>query len=189
MSTKPVVARMESVLKPLGFRRHKATWNRRFDSFVDVIDVQTSKSGDSITVNAGVLHADVHRRCWATDLPAVIEEPSCTVRIRIGQLVEGKDLWWPLSDRGTVSDVVDTVTACVLPFLERLHSLEAMEQFLTTAQVTKSRYPPPIIYLAILKSLQGNGEDACGLLAELARNSVDPWKARIGEVCKRLACA
>lgn len=189
MSTKPVIASMDELLKPLGFARHKAIWNRQSDCFVDVIDLQTSKAGDTMTINAGVLHPEVHRKCWATEPPAVIEEPSCTVRVRVGQLVEGKDLWWRLNDHGIVNDVAENLTAHVLPFLERMHSVEAMEQFLTTAQVTKQKYPPPVIYLAILKNERGDSESACALLTELGKRTVGAWKTRISEVAERLACS
>lgn len=189
MSTKVVIARMDELLKPLGFTRHKATWNRRSNSFIDVIDVQTSKAGDTMTINAGVLHPEVHRKCWATELPAVIEEPSCTVRVRVGQLLDGKDLWWRLSDAGILDDIAEKVAAYVLPFLERMHSLEAMEQFLTNAKVTKQKYPLPIICLAILKGEQGNRTGACALLTELGEKSVGAWRTRIREVAGRLGCS
>jgi hypothetical protein len=49
---------IDKALSPLGFVRHNATWNRRSAQFVDVIDLQVSKSPDSVTMNAGVLHSD-----------------------------------------------------------------------------------------------------------------------------------
>jgi hypothetical protein len=189
MSTKAVIARMNELLKPLGFTRHKTTWNRRSDSFVDVIDVQTSKAGDTMTINAGVLHPEVHRKGWATELPAVIEAPECIVRARVGQLVDSKDLWWQVNDVGILDDVAEKVTAYVLPFLERMHSLEAMEQFLTNAKVTKHKYPPPVIYLAILRNELGDRSGACVLLTELGEKSFGAWKTRIGEVARRLGCS
>jgi hypothetical protein len=189
MSTKAVVTRMDELLGQLGFTREKATWNRKSGSFVDVIDVQTSKAGDTITINAGVLHPDVHKKSWGTESPAVVEEPSCTVRVRVGQLLDGKDLWWRLNDNGIVDDVAEKLTAHVLPFLERMHSFDAMEQFLTSAQVMKQKYPLPIIHLAILKSEQGDRTGACGLLTELGKKTVGAWRTRIDEVAKRLGCS
>lgn len=189
MSTKPVIIRVDELLKPLGFVRHKATWNRRSDSFVDVIDVQTSKAGDTITINAGVLHPGVHGKCWGTEPPSVIEEPSCTVRIRVGQLLDGKDLWWRLNDAKILDDVAEKLTVYMLPFLERMHSPEAMEHFLTSAQVTKQKYPLPVICLAILKSEQGDRTAACALLTELSEKSVGAWRNRISDVARRLGCS
>ena len=180
---------MDEILKPLGFTRHKTTWNRKADSFVDVIDVQTSKAGGTITINAGVFHPDVHRKCWATEPMAVVEEPSCVVRARVGQLLHGKDLWWRLDDANALDDVVEKLNQYVLPFLDRMHSFETMEQFLTGAQVTKQKYPLPIIYLAILKSERGDRTGACALLTELSGKSLGAWRTRIGEVARRLGCS
>jgi hypothetical protein len=189
MSIKPIIARLDELLKPLGFVRHKTTWNRKSGSFVDVIDVQTSKAGDTITINAGVLHPDVHRMCWATEPTVVVEEPSCTVRARVGQLLDGKDLWWRLDESKTLTDVGEKINAHVLPFLERMHSLEAMEQFLTASGLTMQKYPPPAIYLAIIKSERGDRTGACAVLAELGGKAIGAWRTRISEVAGRLGCS
>src|SRR5947208_3321359 len=124
MSTKTIITRVDELLKPLGFTRRKTTWNRKSGSFIEVIDVQTSKAGDAITINAGVLHPDVHRKCWATEPPVIVEEPSCTVRARVGQLLDGRDLWLRLDDPRTLNEVIEKLNAPVLPFLERMHSPE-----------------------------------------------------------------
>jgi hypothetical protein len=189
MSTKPLIARLDELLKPLGFARHQTTWNRKSDTFVDVIDVQTSKAGDTITINTGVFHPDIHRKCWATEPAAVIDEPSCTVRARVGQLLDGKDLWWRLEDARTLNEVIEKLNAHVLPFLERMHSLDAMEQFLTASDVTRQKYPLPAIYLAILQSERGDRTGACALLAELGKKAVGAWRTRISEVAWRLGCS
>lgn len=189
MNAKSVIVRLDEVLKPLGFERQKETWNRKFGSFVDVVDVQTSKAGDTITVNAGVVHPDVHAKCWGDSLPKFIEEPSCTVRARIGQLIGEKDLWWKLDAADVANDVADKVSTRVLPFLEQMHSIDEMERFLTKAQVVKQKYPPPIIYLAILKHEQGDTNAACTLLGDLKKKTVGAWQDRIGQIAERLSCS
>ncbi len=189
MSAKAVIACMDELLKPLGFARRNATWNRQFDSFIDVIDIQISKAGETVTVNAGVLHPEVHKKCWATEPPAVIDEPLCTVRIRIGQLLDAKDMWWELNDAKIFDDIIERVNAHVLPFLEQMHSLEAMERFLTIAQVTRQKYPLPAICLAIIKSEQGDRTGACALLTELGERLGAAWRNRIREIAGRLGCS
>jgi len=189
MSEKFITARMDELLKPLGFSRHKGIWNRRTGSFVDVVDVQVSKANDAMTINAGVLHPEVHRKCWAAEAPPVIEEPLCTVRARIGQLVEDKDLWWQLHDGGAGNDVVEKLNRYVLPFLERMHSIDAMEKFLSESEVTKQKYPLPVLCLAILKNERGDKTGACSLLAEFGKKTVGAWRTRINEVAQRLQCS
>ena len=149
-----------------------------------MIDVQTSKSGDAVTINAGVLHPGVHKKCWATEPPALIEEPLCTVRTRV--LLDGKETWWQLNDARTPDDIAEKVTAHVLPFLERMHSHDAMEQFLTAAQVLKRRYPPPVIYLAILMNERGDKAGARALLTELGKKTIGDWKTEISEIAETL---
>lgn len=189
MNARDVTAQLDGVLKPLGFDRQKTTWNRKSGSFVDAVDVQVSKSGDTITVNAGVLHPDVYAKCWGGDLPRSIEEPSCTVRARIGQLIDGKDLWWQLDSDHVAGEIAEKVSTHVLPFLEQMHSADAMERFLTNAQVVKQKYPPPIIYLAILKHEQGDAAAACSLLDDLKERTVGAWQGRISQIAEKLSCS
>lgn len=173
----------------MGFRRQKANWNRPSSSFVDVIDVQVSKAGDALTVNAGVMDSEVYKQCWGSDPPPLIDEASCTVRARIGHLTNGdKDLWWPIVDANTPQAVVELVAETVLPFLERMHSRKAMMEFLSTADVLRRKYPPPIIYLAIIKSDLGDKLGACSLLDDLRESVVGAWLTRISEISTRIGC-
>ncbi|MGI8907012.1 MAG: DUF4304 domain-containing protein [Candidatus Sumerlaeaceae bacterium] len=189
MKSKSIVAHLDGLLKPIGFSRHGTAWNRSTGPFIDVVDVQTSKSREAITVNAGVLHRDVYAKCWEQVLPQFIEEPSCTVRARIGQLIDGKDLWWDLTSTDVADDIADKVASRVIPFLEQMHAVNAMEQFLTDAQVVKQKYPPPIIYLAILKHEQGDSSAACALLNDLQKRTVGAWITRIRRIAEMFACS
>lgn len=188
MKSKTVLTHLDKALKPLGFNRRETTWNRKTNSFIDVIDVQVSNSKEVITINVGVLYPDVYRKCWENEPAKFIEEPSCTVRARIGQLIDGKDLWWQLDESGIADDIANKVAVYGLPFLEQMHSPTAMEQFLTDSQVIKQKYPLPIIYLAILKHEQGDVTGACTLLRELQKKTVGAWQDRIAQVIETLSC-
>lgn len=189
MNSAPAIQRLDGLLTPLGFSRRKQTWNRTFGPYVDVIDVQVSKAGDAMTVNAGVMHPLVYRTFWGKAPPGFVDEPSCTVRSRIGQLMEGKDIWWSASDDEVTEDVAAAVAEHVLGFLERMHTPAAMASFLDAAEVGKQKYPPPIIYLAILRHELGDQGGACTVLAELHRATSSAWQARIDEVSERLGCS
>ena len=189
MNTKTMIARMDEILIPLGFHREKATWIRSAGSFSDVLDVQVSKAGDSMTINAGMLDAEVYETCWGNPPPSVIEVSHCTVHARVGQLIDGKDLWWPAKGERTPEDVAESLRAHVLPFLGRMHSHVEMERFLTDAEVTKQTYPLPIIHLAVLRYRCGDKLGACGVLAELRRRVLGAWRTRATEVENRLRCA
>lgn len=189
MSTTAVVERLHELLAPRGFERQKRTWNRKSHTFVDVIDVQVSKAGDAVTVNTGVLDPDVYKGCWGTDPPAFVDEPSSTVRARVGQLMGDRDVWWPISEAETPESVVEAVAANALTFVERMHSREAMVEFLMASGVLRQKYPPPIIYLAILRNDLGDNLGACSVLDELRKTARGAWRARVIEVSVRLGCS
>lgn len=189
MSTTAVIARIDDFLKPLGFQRQGRTWNRRSGSFVDVIDVQVSKGGHTLTVNVGVLDPGVHASLWGAGPPAFVEEPFCTVRARIGELMGDTDVWWSIGEGEALEKAVEAVETHALSFLERMHAREAMKEFLVPAQVMKRKYPPPAISLAILKNELGDHAGACEALDRLQNQPLGAWRARIAEVSKRLGCS
>ena len=182
MSKKAHIAHLDQVLIPLGFIRYKTTWNRKAGSLVDVIDIQVSKALDTFTINAGVLDVDIHSECWGGEEPSIVEEPLCTVRARIGELVDGKDKWWKVADDMAAEDIALHVDKFVLPFFEKMHSREGMVEHLTNAKVIMRNYPPPVIYLALLKRRLGNVHEACALLSELRNNTTGTWHPRITEI-------
>src|SRR5215475_1104533 len=172
MTKRAIVRQLDQVLKPRSFSRQKDVWNRRVQSIVDVIDIQISKVDDSATVNAGVLDREVYTIAWGREPPGLIEQPHCTIGVRIGALHDDRlDKWWRLSDDNSVADLVGNVEAHVLPFLEYMHTREAMKQWLIETEVTRKRYPLPIISLAILECLSGDFAQGCKLLAEIQARS------------------
>jgi hypothetical protein len=186
MTKNSVIGRLDESLKPLGFKRHKATWNRRAGDVVEVIDVQVSKTSETITLNAGVLDMGVHVKLWGREPPAFVEEPDCTVRARVGELIDGKDLWWQLGDNDVSDRVVKAVSDYVLPFVKSMCSRRNMTQWLLATDVAKKKYPLPIINLAILQSLSGNSPAGCALLMEVQKRGT--WRERAAEVAERLGC-
>jgi hypothetical protein len=180
---------LDQVLKPIGFKRRKQLWNRRVVPFVDTVDIQVSKFRDAFTINVGVMDPDVHRILWGSDRGEFVDEPSCTVRTRIGGLIDRRDKWWKIEDAHAASEASSDVANYVVPFLSRMHSREAMRQWLVDAEVHKKRYPPDIIYLAILEGFLGNSAQSCALLAVLRDKATsEPWRVRIDDVMKQLRC-
>lgn len=186
MRVKVITTRLDRLLRPFGFAARKATWNRKSGPFVDVVNVQVDKSGDIITINAGVVDRDVHTLLWGP--PAqFIQETGCTVRVRIGELIDGRDRWWEIDDVATPDAMADDITARVLPFLERMHSREGLRQWLVSTNVIRRRYPPPIISLAILEYLLGDPGKGRALLAELQNATPSAaWGARAAQIADQL---
>src|SRR5690606_42151002 len=85
----------------------------------------------------------------------------------------------PIFNDDQVADKVSkAITDHVLPFVKRMRSRHDMVQWLMDTQVVKTRYPPPIINLAILQrseehtsELQSRENLVCRLLLEKKKNS------------------
>jgi len=177
-----VLRRLDAVLQPHGFHRHKQTWNRRADSLVDVVDLQVDKSRTMMTVNVGVLSPEVHRKAWLSELPGVVDEAYCTVRSRLGYLVANRDMWWPIDAERSADEIADILRSQALRFLERLHSAGALERHLEGERAADSRYPPPAIYLALLKHQRGDQVGCQMLLQEVRARTGPTWRERVDQV-------
>jgi len=179
---------LDSTLKPLGFLRRKASWNRAVDPFVDVVALQRSKGGDEVTVNVGVLVPKVYELCWGEAPRQFVDETQCTVRTRLHGSHPEKELWWRMSDSDTSESIAGRLKSEGIPFMERMHSLAEMRDFLANTNVAARSYPPPIVYLAILEAERGELTRACGLLRALRDKTSGAWQVKVDFVMARLRC-
>jgi hypothetical protein len=189
MTRTSIIARLDRELVPRGFTRKKTTWNRAHGPLVEVVDVQTSKSGDTVTMNVGVLSKPIYVACWGHDAKQFAEEPECTVRARVGQLIDNKDRWWDVGSTSAGDEMVECLLDRVLPFLERMQSSEEMRDWLAFTGAPSSKYPPPAIYFALLQSQLGDLDGACTTLTELERRALGAWKGAAQEIAARIGCA
>jgi hypothetical protein len=189
MSVKEITTKMNRLLEPTGFSRRGKAWNRKTQSFVDVIDLQKSKSNDMVTITAGVLDRQVSAMLENREPSEFAQQTMCTVGVRIGELADGRDKWWQIDGVGVADEIADSIATRILPFLERMHTREAMKHWLVSANVSKRRYPPPIINLAILEYLLGDPAKGCAILADLQKMTPSGgWRMRAAEVAARLGC-
>jgi hypothetical protein len=188
MSTKAAISQIDATLKPAGFSRHKFTWNRRSGDLCDVVDIQVNKFGDLMTINAGVVHFGIYELCWGRRLPEVVDEPFCTVRARIGHLIDGGDVWWNTKDTTAAIDMANTACRYVLPFFDEMHSLSAMQRLLDKKCETVKHDPMLSINLALLRHELGDHDGACEMLQQLKANSNSAWENRTSEILARLKC-
>jgi len=182
-----ILRQLDETLRPHGFHRHKHTWNRKVAGLIDVVDIQVERSGGQVCVNVGVLDPDVYAQCWLERLSKVAYEPNCTVRSRIGRLMDGREHWWPLEAPETAAEMAHAVTSYTLPFLERMHLPGALEEHLERSGAAQSRYPPPAIYLALLKHRRGDRDGCHSLLQDLCARTNPTWRERVEEVLLNLS--
>lgn len=79
MKKAQLISKIDEVLEGYQFYRNGSLWIRDYADFVDVIDLQISKSKDMFTINAGVADKFIIRACWGMDGVAMVDEPSCRV--------------------------------------------------------------------------------------------------------------
>lgn len=183
-----IARQVDRSLAPIGFERRTHVWNRRSGPFVHVIDLQLSQWDNTVTVNVGVLDEDVHRKVWQAEPSAWVEQPDCTVRVRIGELVHGRDIWWPLEDPATADRLTDAVVSNAVPILERMRDRQAMLEFLEGREPLKRRDWPTAISLAVLRHDLVDHADGCAMLSELQEAAAGGWKDRAATVAAQLGC-
>jgi hypothetical protein len=182
-----IVLALDEHLKPIGFNRKGSTWNRRFSGFVEVIDLQVSKSRDRVTANAGVLDPLVYKTVWGEEPPEFVKEPISTVRVRVGELLDQRDWWWASENQEVSGEIIHIVNELILPFLQRMRSREQMISWLGKAEVVKRRQHPETLALAVLMNLMGRNTEACKIVTN-TNISFGAWRSRYEEVASRLGC-
>lgn len=186
--TRGIATQIDHLLAPLGFEREEAAWNRRRNGLIDVVSMQVDGVVQKLTVEAGVLHPTAYTKCWRKDVPRFVDTPECTVRSRVGHLIDNHDHWWALDQPDAAADVVEKTARHLLPYLDRHQSAEAIEQSLAASGPVKHLRPPDTVYLAILKWEHGDISGACALLAEFRKRALGDWKPSAGQLMEALGC-
>ena len=149
-----ISTKIDTLIVKYQFKGNGMLWNRGYAAFVDVVDLQFNKSKDMFTVNVGVADKFVISACWGLSGLGMVDEPSCTIRARLGELLYGRDVWWSVLDSGGVEEVLRGIEDIAIPFLELNHHIDNMIQFLENDPASR-RYPPGVIYLALLYFRKG----------------------------------
>jgi hypothetical protein len=183
MKTSDYVKLLDGILFPSGFSRKKHTWNLSGDGYVDVVSLQISKGKEALTINLGVYQPDIYAECWpGATAPEFIDEASCIVRARLGELINGRDHWWRSEDHSGAAIVAREIERRALAFLHRMHSLRAMELFLEQGGASGYSYPLPAIYLAIILIRQQRVSEGCELLRLTRERTTSAWRGRIDDI-------
>ena len=179
MTKRQLISKLDDALGKYQFYRSGSVWNRDYADFIDVIDLQISKSKDTFTINVGVANKFVMQACWGIDGSDVVEEPKCTVRARLGELMYGRDVWWNLTDDDGVDEILSGIQNTAIPFLQHNHSVDHMIENLGNDPASR-RYPPGIIYLALLHQQKGES-GRCREMFETMRLT-GAWNQKASEI-------
>jgi hypothetical protein len=150
-----------------------------------------SKSLDSLWVNLGVIEPDAYRYSWGMQLGSTFDEARCTVRERLGVLIDGLDHSWPASDSGSAETIGVHLSSVGLPWLEGMHSLAAIQRELERvfAATEQRAYPPEAIALAVIQAKNGHLDAACTTLNARRRWPIGLWQDRFDAVADYLECS
>lgn len=184
MLKKKLVFEIDNLLEKYQFHKIGMVWNRESGDFIDVLDVQVGKSGEKFTINVGVAEKSVLGSCWGSDSLRLVEESSCTIRARLGELMCGRDVWWPLTSEDGVNEVLDAIENTAIPFLHLNHSVDRMIEFLENNSSARI-YPPEAIYLALLYRRAGNIDRSVKLLKTLQIELNGGWREKISEILNK----
>jgi hypothetical protein len=126
--TQVVIARLRSVLRPVGFRSRGATLVRELADVSHMVALQSSSRSTSyqvvLTVNLGVIAPEA-LQSW--DSPTSVSSAQWSARL--GELgPAGSDTWWSATDSAS-----GEAAAAEIATLTRDHGLPALDRFSTTA--------------------------------------------------------
>lgn len=122
---------IQPYLKSIGFKKKGLQWNKDRGDFVDVVTIQAAKYStlekQAFTVNFGVFGKFFHEAVWQKKHSGFATEADCGVRVRLGDLIQGKpygdalDQWWdiePLTPDGLVgAEIENALRELGIPFL------------------------------------------------------------------------
>ena len=183
-------------LEERGFVRSRLTWTRTQPGIAHVVDFQRSRYDDPgtvcFTINLGVALDDVWRAYDGSGLARKIDEAVCFPRFRVGEVLDGSDVWWTIPAGGAgeklITEVKTSLFGRCVPILDRLSDLDAVFRFVRDEAPPKHPYPFTSISLAIVFHLHGEVDEAESILRALESNPRvgEGWRARIGDVRARL---
>lgn len=180
---------IHAVLSLEGFEKTPHAWIHRQGSFIQVITSQRRRSDAKVCVNLGVIDVPVYEQSWLQPLPDRVDETVATVRARLGELMTGRDVWWDSSSVASLQEMQEGLRTVGLEFLKRLSSEREMISCLEASRELKTTFPPPHIYLALLKVRAGDRAGGLLVLDQIASKldgSSTGWLSRVEEVRRTL---
>jgi hypothetical protein len=183
MTKTRLISKIDNFLVNHAFTGGGPLWKKVYTDFVDIIDLQVSKSGDLFTINLGIADKFVVRTCWGIGDLDLIDEPACTVRSRLGELLYGRDVWWSLADNGGIEEVLRGIEDVAIPFFRLNRNIDSLIKILEDDPAA-CRYPPGVIYLALLNYRKGDRELCSKIFSSMKLTGA--WSKKASEILDAL---
>lgn len=178
-----------AVLEPEGFRKAKTGyWLRDVRDFIDCVDIQLGGSFQDFTINLGVIDRINEALVLGRPFHGIADAARSPIRSRLSHMAQDCPQWWPRSDPAVHAEAAEALRTYGLPFLERMHDLEAVLAHLEARGSIKWRDPTARMHVAALLSRLGRAEEACAALADPPKRLADgDWLDRV-EALRRRVC-
>ena len=183
---------IEPSLNVYSFKKNRDVYVHDRKELSWLIDIQRSRWNDiaktEFTLNGGVFVPRVISIYINKLEPKKISLKDCCIHARIGMLADDKlDKWWTLTsgddivvDDAIGNDIKRRIECNIMPFLERLETLDDVIEFLKGPRQNEDRYVWPqsdaicLAYVAIIYSILGEfkkSEAAFDSAVKAAQNS------------------
>jgi hypothetical protein len=199
-----VKVKIKPMLKKHCFFCKDKVWNRKRGNFIDVVEINFSKSTTSdfvrFTVTCGIYIDEVNELIWGKKKRNSIREYCCLVRACSGELLEDifindsydkkwTDTWWDIESKQEVEEKINLIEFFirdkVLPFFDLFDSFEKIEYFMAHRKGSFSLLPLSKIQLAVLLILMGEIQTGQELLQGEINNR-QGWPENALQVFQRL---
>lgn len=125
-----VLEATSSTLKGSGYTKRGASFRRKYGNNIAIADFQKSSESSAdvlrFTINLGIVSAKILEKWDPEKDPAKQSIWDAHLRVRLGELVYGKDHWWVIASNETGAEVGEEVATLVeteaVPFLDKHHS-------------------------------------------------------------------
>lgn len=182
-------------LKSVGFKKKGLQWSRDRGDFVDVVTIQLAKYNtiekQTFTVNLGVFLKSFSEAVWQNPRCVFATEADCVVRVRLGDLMQGKlygdslDQWWdiePSSLDGLVgTEIENALRELGIPFLGQFENYKEIADHLRKVKGWQTKNPLVTLYSALAEWKAGAPKAA---LVSLETIKGEVWQAKADVIRK-----
>jgi hypothetical protein len=186
MNSKFVTEKIDQVLRPRGFERKNLIWFRKSEAFDEVIDLQFSREHEKFTFNIGIIDHAAYEIYFGHKLQSPQLDHTWTLKIRIGDILNGKDVWWSTKSEQFPGESSELLINIALPLLRALQTHAAIVQRLEKEAARMRGYPFLLINIAIQRWRMGMRDEARQMLVSLREKTSDAWRVKIDEITRRI---
>jgi len=126
------------ILKPQSFKKRNNNFYRPFPEVGHIINIQknryNTKDNIEFTMNLGVFSPIYWMKCYnykdATEVPKMPHEYESIIRHRIGELIDGDDVWFTITDETDedelIMDMISLVKKKMIPYFDSITNNEEL---------------------------------------------------------------